>query len=99
MKAKKGTTFFACMALFFLENTLERYTQPLSDNHTLEVYNHDQLIFSENGHWLTPPLFAFERFLETYTRNKDCLSAHDTAAGKAAALLMARFGVKRAISI
>jgi len=79
----------------FLENALERYTQPLSDDHTLEVYNHDQLIFSENGHWLTP-LFAFERFLETYTGEKDCLSAHDTAAGKAAALLMARFGVKRA---
>lgn len=79
----------------FLEHTLERYTQPLSDNHTLEVYNHNQLIFSENGHWLTP-LFAFERFLETYTGERDCLSAHDTAAGKAAALLMARFGIHRA---
>ncbi|MGE4452927.1 MAG: DUF1893 domain-containing protein [Sphaerochaeta sp.] len=74
---------------------MERYKQPLADNHTLEVYNHDQLIFTENGHWLTP-LFAFEQFLETYSGKKDCLSAHDTAAGKAAALLMARLGIRRA---
>jgi len=74
---------------------LERYKQPLGDNHTLEVYNHDQLIFSDQGHWLTP-LFALERFLLTYTGPRDCLCAHDTAAGKAAALLMGRIGVHKA---
>ncbi|MGH0054359.1 MAG: DUF1893 domain-containing protein [Sphaerochaetaceae bacterium] len=74
---------------------MERYQQQLADNHTLEVFNHNQLIFSSKGHWLLP-LFAFEQFLETYTGERDCLCAHDTAAGKAAALLMTRFGIGRA---
>lgn len=74
---------------------LEAYKQPLLEGYTLCVYNHDQLIFSDKGRWLTP-LFALERFLATYKGERDCLSAHDTAAGKAAAVLMGRMGIKRA---
>ncbi len=74
---------------------MEHYQEPMPEGKTLCVYNHDNLIFSDNGRWLTP-LFALEQFLSTYQGKKDCLSAHDTAAGKAAAVLMARCGIKRA---
>ncbi|MFA6732422.1 MAG: DUF1893 domain-containing protein [Sphaerochaeta sp.] len=74
---------------------MNRYQESLAENTTLCVFNHDELIFSDAGRWLHP-LFALEKFLAGYTGPKDCLSAHDTAAGKAAALLMSRLGIKRA---
>lgn len=80
---------------FTMELPVEPYQQPLPEGTTLSIYNHDQLIFSDSGRWLSP-LFAFERFLATYTGERDCLSAHDTAAGKAAAVLMSRMGIARA---
>ena len=80
---------------FLLETTLSSYTQKLPEGITLQVFNHDTLIFSDSGRWLTP-LFAFETFLLSYEGDRDCLSAHDTAAGKAAAVLMAKMGIKRA---
>lgn len=85
---------FAFMA-FYLESALEPYQQSLPEGTTLQVFNHDSLIFSDSGRWLTP-LFALEQFLLSYEGNRDDLSAHDTAAGKAAAVLMARMGIKRA---
>ncbi|NBK23169.1 MAG: DUF1893 domain-containing protein, partial [Spirochaetia bacterium] len=73
---------------------MEPYKQPLKDGLTLCVYNNEELIFSDEGRWLTP-LFALEKFLETYEGDRDNLFAHDTAAGKAAAILMVRMGIKR----
>lgn len=73
---------------------MEPYKQPLKDGLTLCVYNNDTLIFSDGGRWLTP-LFALEEFLHTYEGDRSNLAAHDTAAGKAAAILMVRMGIKR----
>lgn len=73
---------------------MEPYKQPLKDGLTLCVYNNDSLIFSDQGRWLTP-LFALEEFLKTYEGDRNNLAAHDTAAGKAAAILMVRLGIKR----
>ncbi|MGE4583938.1 MAG: DUF1893 domain-containing protein [Sphaerochaeta sp.] len=94
MKAEKDDSPLLSW-LFVWESPVEPYQQNLPEGCTLCVYNHDQLIFSDSGRWLTP-LFALERFLATYTGGRDCLSAHDTAAGKAAAVLMARLGIHRA---
>lgn len=74
---------------------MQVYQMPLAEGKTLCVYNGDQLIFSDSGRWLTP-LFKLEQFLLTYAGERDCLAAHDTAAGKAAALLMSRMGIKKA---
>lgn len=79
---------------FYVELSVELYKKPLPEGTTLCVYNRDRLIFSDSGRWLTP-LFALERFLATYSGERDCLCAHDTAAGKAAAVLMSRMGIKR----
>ncbi len=73
---------------------MESYKQPLEDGLTLCVYSNDTLIFSDGGRWLTP-LFALEEFLQTYEGDRTNLAAHDTAAGKAAAILMVRMGIKR----
>ena len=78
-----------------LEDSVSRYQQPLKEGVSLSVYNGDDLIFTHEGHWLHP-LFALEEFLTTYDGPKDLLSVHDSAAGKAAALLQVRCGVKRA---
>jgi len=73
---------------------VEPYKQPLEDGLTLCVYANEELIFSDQGRWLTP-LFALEEFLQTYEGDRSNLAAHDTAAGKAAAILMVRMGIKR----
>ncbi len=74
---------------------MEPYKQKLPDNITLQAYDNETCIFSDKGRWLNP-LFSLEKFLETYKGNKEFLYIHDTAAGKAAAVLMVRFGVKKA---
>ncbi len=94
MKAEKDVNPLLSW-LFYGELIVELYKKPLAEGITLCVYNRDRLIFSDSGHWLTP-LFALERFLSTYEGERDCLCAHDTAAGKAAAVLMSRMGIKRA---
>jgi len=71
------------------------YTQALPAGISLAVFNGDDLVFTSSAKWLHP-LFALEEFLLTYRGERDMLSAHDTAAGKAAAILMARLGIKRA---
>jgi|LFRM01.1.fsa_nt_gb zinc transport system ATP-binding protein len=86
---------FAFLAYFFaFGEVVEPYKQPLKEGLTLCVFNDDTLIFSDKGKWLTP-LFALEEFLQTYEGDKSNLAAHDTAAGKAAAILMVRMGIKR----
>jgi zinc transport system ATP-binding protein len=74
---------------------MEAYKQPLSSDSTLCVFDGETLVFSDKGRWLHP-LFSLERFLADYEGNRDALYAHDTAAGKAAAVLMARMGIKKA---
>ena len=94
MKVRNDHSFFAFMA-FSLEDHVTRYQQPLEEGLSLAVYNGDDPIFTHQGHWLHP-LFALEEFLLTYEGPRDLLSVHDSAAGKAAAVLQARLGVRRA---
>jgi hypothetical protein len=68
--------------------------QPLPETASLCVYDTGRLIFSSKGKWLMP-LFDCERFLSGYSASGMQLSAHDTAAGKAAVVLMVRMGIKR----
>jgi zinc transport system ATP-binding protein len=76
-------------------DVVEAYKQSLGDNSTLCVFDNETLLFSDKGRWLNP-LFSLEKFLATYKGSRDNLFVHDTAAGKAAAVLMVRFGVKKA---
>lgn len=69
------------------------FKNPLKNGNTLEIYNDDSLIFESSGKWLYP-LFKFEDFLKTFSGNKKNLEAHDTAIGKAAAVLMIRMNIK-----
>jgi len=94
MKVKNDDSFFAFMA-FSLEDHVSRYQQPLEEGLSLCVYDGEDLIFTHQGHWLHP-LFALEEFLQTYEDPKNLLSVHDSAAGKAAAVLQGRLGVRRA---
>lgn len=72
----------------------DAYKQPLPENTTLQVFNNDELIFSNSGKWLNP-LFELDKFLVTYSGPCDNLCLHDTAVGKAAAVLMVKMGIKR----
>lgn len=74
-------------------STAENWKSELPANSTLRVFNEDRLIFSSCGKWLMP-LFEFEKFMETYSGPFEDLRAHDTAIGKAAAVMMIRLGVK-----
>ncbi|NLZ76410.1 MAG: DUF1893 domain-containing protein [Spirochaetales bacterium] len=74
---------------------MSRYRQPLEEGLSLAVYDGEDPIFTHRGHWLHP-LFALEEFLKTYEGPRDLLSVHDSAAGKAAAVLQRRLGVRRA---
>ena len=70
------------------------YTDKLPQGISLQVFNGDSLIFQSSGKWLHP-LFEFEDFLKTYDGSKDDLKSHDSAIGKAAALLSIRCGIKK----
>lgn len=72
---------------------LDSYRNPLPKNTTLEVYNGGTLIFKNSGKWLNP-LFDLDDFLKNYSGDKSDLRAHDTAIGKAAAVLMSRMKIK-----
>lgn len=76
-----------------ITNEKSSYKNPLKANHTLEVFNNDELIFASQGKWLAP-LFELEAFFKDYTGPKENLCLHDTAVGKAAAVLMIRMGIK-----
>lgn len=70
------------------------YTDKLPQGISLQVFNGDSLIFQSSGKWLHP-LFEFEDFLKIYDGPKDDLKSHDSAIGKAAALLSIRCGIKK----
>lgn len=70
----------------------DSYRNPLSENTSLEVYNGGDLIFKNSGKWLYP-LFDLEEFLKNFKGDKSNLRAHDTAIGKAAAVLMFRMNI------
>lgn len=70
------------------------YTDKLPQGISLQVFNGDSLIFQSSGKWLHP-LFEFEDFFKTYDGPKDDLKSHDSAIGKAAALLSIRCGIKK----
>ena len=69
------------------------YLDPLPAGKTLQVFEDDTCIFSSQGKWLHP-LFDFDVFMQSYQGKRTGLYAHDTAIGKAAALLMVRNGIQ-----
>lgn len=70
-----------------------RYKQALSENHTLEVFNKDEAVFTSSGHWLHP-LFELEDFIRENKLDSSSLSLHDSIQGRAAACLTVRLGIK-----
>jgi ABC-type Mn2+/Zn2+ transport system ATPase subunit len=70
----------------------ENWKSPLPEGVTLRVFSGETLIFSSAGKWLMP-LFELEDFMQTYNGSRENLSAHDTAVGKAAAVIMVRLGI------
>ena len=66
----------------------------------LEIFDGKKLIFSSQSKWLHP-IFEFEEFLKINEENHtpikitDTFYAHDTAIGKAAAVLLLRLGIKK----
>jgi ABC-type Mn2+/Zn2+ transport system ATPase subunit len=77
-----------------MERGVQAYKQPLPEGVTLAAFSGSEMIFKNGGAWLNP-LFALESFLSTWEGDRSNLALHDTAAGKAAAILMARMGVGR----
>ena len=75
-------------------STKAPYLEPLPANTSLQVFSSNKLIFSSPGKWLHP-LFEFGDFLKTYKGDLSDLSSHDSAIGKAAAVLSIRFGIKK----
>ena len=64
----------------------------------LKIFDDENLIFSSESKWLHP-VFEFEDFLNQKALNApvstDNLFAHDSAIGKAAAVLLVRLGIKK----
>lgn len=69
------------------------FKEPLTKDTTLILYNNDDIIFSSKGKWLNP-LFELDLFLCGYKGGRNNFCVHDTAVGKAAAVLMVRMGIK-----
>lgn len=65
-----------------------------SDEFSLRVVDGDNLFFTSNGKWLYP-LFDLHKLLASETVNVDRLSLTDKIAGKAAAFLIVRTGIKK----
>ncbi len=75
-------------------NPSEPFMQPLPPNTTLCVYDGDKCIFSSSGKWLHP-IFELERFIAGRNAPNGGWQAHDTAVGKAAAVMMLRLGIRK----
>ena len=68
----------------------------------LNIYNGNTLLFTSQSKWLHP-IFEFEDFLKEEDQKSDALpctemlnlTAHDSAIGKAAAVLLVRLGIKK----
>ena len=63
-------------------------------NHTLEVYQGNNLIFFSDGKWLHP-LLDFQKFLSQHNYNRAALIVNDKIIGRAAALLIVHLGIKK----
>ncbi len=59
-----------------------------------EVYQNGKLIFQSPSHWLHP-IFEFETFLNSHKFVVESLSIQDKIIGRAAALLLVRFGIRK----
>lgn len=70
------------------------YLDSLPKGISLQVFSNDELIFSSSGKWLNP-LFELENFFKNNSISKENLSSHDSALGKAAAVLTIRLGIKK----
>ncbi|OPZ27222.1 MAG: hypothetical protein BWZ02_01731 [Lentisphaerae bacterium ADurb.BinA184] len=64
---------------------------------TLEAYRRRTVVFSSAGKWLYP-LFELEAFLRKTRTPRASLCVHDKVIGKAAALLLARLGIRRVLA-
>jgi len=60
----------------------------------LEIFQNGQPIFQSEKRWLLP-LFDLEDYLLQHPLDMSTVEVHDKVVGKAAALLMARLGVRR----
>jgi len=62
-------------------------------SHSLVVSIGDSIVFTHDGKWMYP-LFALEAFIARERINPAALHVHDSVAGRAAASLMARMGIR-----
>ncbi len=63
-------------------------------NHSLIISYRDKIIFTSDAHWLYP-LFEFRDFLSKNKFDVSQLFLHDKIAGKAAASMIVRLGIKK----
>ncbi len=76
---------------------MEKYLEALPEGISLRIFKNDQLLFESSGKWLHP-LFDAETFFKKnppLLKEGDILSSHDSAIGKAAALLTIRLGITK----
>lgn len=71
-----------------------RYLDDLPAGISLQVFANDELIYESSEKWLHP-LFNLENFLQNNKKNYNSLESHDSAIGKAAAVLSIRCGIKK----
>ncbi len=62
--------------------------------HSLEVYQNTELIFTSDKDWLYP-LFDFEKFLSRHAVDRSKLLVKDKIVGRAAGLLLVRLQIRR----
>ena len=89
-----GAMSSMCFDKGIADENADAYQKPLPHNATLCVFNGSTVIFQSCGKWLMP-LFELEDFFKTYDGPRNDLRAHDTAVGKAAAVLMVRMGIRK----
>jgi len=62
--------------------------------HTLEVFFHEQLVFSSDSSWLHP-LFELEQVIRTLPATPEELVVHDKIVGAASAFLIVSLGIRK----
>ena len=73
---------------------LKNYKKPLKTGNSLEVFSNEELIFESRGKWLEPLFEAEQKATLVGISQKKNICFHDTAIGKAAAVLMIRMGAQ-----
>jgi hypothetical protein len=76
------------------ENKRDRLNNRMTAEVTLRAYHEEQEVFSSVGKWLYP-LFELEEFLRASSYQPRSLRLEDKIVGKAAALLLVRFGIRQ----